>query len=148
MSDIFKYRMFVQARTDLTEEEISRYKGKTWPWRDTGEFVYAKRMANAKAFYAAMRGVKLPVKVKAQCVSRKESAGNGTSVEAMRAWRGFVGVTGSINGATDEVRHYSAGQKTACGLAFTEFRHSAGKPECPICLAAAVKEHPEMEKYL
>lgn len=153
---IFKYRMFVQARTDLTEEEarirIASQKpgggAKKFPWRDTGEFVYAKRRTTAKAFYAALRGVKPPVKVKAECVSGRESYGNGTSIEAMRAWRGFVGVTGSINGAADEVRHYSAGQKTACGLAFTEFRHSVGKPECPVCLAAAVKEHPEMEQYL
>lgn len=148
--------MFVQARTDLTEAEIKEYlaKGKNsaspsvWPWRDTGEFVYAKRMSNAKAFYAALRGVKPPVKVKAQYVSGREAKNGRNDEVAMRAWRGFIGVTGSINGATDEVRHYSAGQKTACGLAFTEFRHSVGKPECPVCLAAAVKEHPEMEQYL
>lgn len=152
---IFKYRMYVQARTDLTEEEVKRYldSGKksispsVWPWRDTGEFVYARRKANAKAFYAALRGVKPPVKVKAQYVSGKETSGRNDAV-SMRAWRGFVGVTGSINGAADEVRHYSVGQKTACGLEFDEFRHSVGKPECPICLAAAVKEHPEMEQYL
>lgn len=148
MSLVFKYRMFVQARTDLTEDEIARYKGKTWPWRDTGEFVYARRMSNAKAFYAALKGIKPPIKVKAEYVSGRETKGGRSDEVAMRAWIGFPGVMGSINGAEDEVRHYPFGELIACGLPFTEFRPSIGKPECPTCLAAAVEEHPEMKEYL
>lgn len=158
---VFKYRMFVQARTDLTEDEVRRYlasKGnsagpKTWPWRDTGEFVYARRMSNAKAFYAALKGVKPPIKVKAEYASEREPKGRRKDDVAMRAWRGFVGLMGRVGEAQDEVRHFRPDANwesgaTACGIKFSETWVSVGKPECPICLAAAVEQHPEMGEYL
>lgn len=154
---VFKYRMFVQARTDLTEDEIRQYLAtkkngvspNNWPWRETNDFVYARRMNNAKAFYMALKGIKKPYKVKAQKVA-EERPGGRSDVEAMRAWRGFAGVTGAIGEAADEVRHFStdgSGQ-TACGLALSHWWWSVGKPECPICLAAAVEKHPEMKEFL
>lgn len=157
---IFKYRMFVQARFDLTPDEIRQYEAtkgngvspKTWPWRDTGEHVYARRRSNAKAFYAALREVKPPIKVKAEYVSGREHNGNGSSDVSMRAWRNFGGIVGTINGAADEVRHFpaDAGESgyTECGIKFTEWHRSNGKPECPTCLEAAVARHPEMRQYL
>lgn len=158
---VFKYRMFVQARTDLTEDEIKRYQasqGKsrspmTWPWRDTYEFVYARRRNNAKAFYAALRGIKPPIKVKAEYASGREPKGHRSDEVAMRAWRGFVGLMGSVGEAQDEVRHFRPDSNwesgaTACGIRFSETWVSVGKPECPICLAAAVEQHPEMKEYL
>lgn len=161
MTDVFKYRMFVQARFDLTPEEIQKYQAskgngvspKTWPWRDTGEFVYARRRTNAKEFYKALRNIYPPIKVKAEYVSGREPEGNKREDDvAMRAWRGFGGIMGTIKGAADEVRHFPATNRksglTACGLTFSEHWRSNGKPECPLCLDAAIERHPEMKQYL
>lgn len=157
---VFKYRMFVQARTDLTPDEIRKYEASkgnanspmTWPWRDTGEFVYARRRANAKAFYRELRQVKPIIKIKAEYESGRESNGHDGSVVAMRAWREFPGLLGTLNGAADEVRHFAADNgesgKTCCGYQFTEWHQDFGKPQCPACLAAAMERRPEMRQYL
>lgn len=148
---VSKYRMFIQARTDLTEDEIRRYescKRKNWPWRDTGDFVYARRTRNAKDFYRALHKIRPLIKLKAEYVSCREAKNGRTDDVAMRAWRQFPGVMGTIVGAADEVRHFDVGGVTACGLVFSESWPSNGKPECPKCLEAAVKQHPRMKEYL
>lgn len=161
---VYKYRMFVQARTDLTPEEIRQYEatktGKRsspveWPWRDTGEFVYARRRANAKAFYRELRQVKPIIKIKAEYVSgRHVPGGNGGRSDdvAMRAWCGFPGMLGTLNGAADEVRHFPIDNgesgKTCCGYQFSEWHTDFGKPQCPICLAAAMERRPDMKEFL
>lgn len=158
---VYKYRMFVQARFDLTPEEIRQYQAtKTanrnspgeWPWRDTGEFVHARSRNKAKAFYAALRQIKPPIKVKAEYVSGRGNNGRRSDVEASRAWRGFGGIMGTIGEAADEVRHFPADQGesgyTECGIKFSAWYRSNGKPECPLCLEAAVARHPEMKQYL
>lgn len=161
---VYKYQMFVQARFDLTPEEQRQYLAtKTanrtspgeWPWRDTGEHVYARRRTNAKAFYIALRGIKPPIRVKAEYVSgRNVPSGKGgrSDAVAMRAWREFGGIVGTINGAADEVRHFLADEGesgwTECGIKFSEWHRSNGKPECQKCLEAAVARHPQMKEFL
>lgn len=157
---VYKYRMFVQARFDLTPEEIVKAQGSAKGhyamrivWRDTGEFVYARRRNNAKVFYAALRDIRPPIKVKAEYVSGRGPNGHRSDEVAMRAWRGFVGLMGSVGEAQDEVRHFRPDAnwesgKTACGIKFSETWVSVGKPECPACLEAAVESHPDMKQYI
>lgn len=152
-SQIFKYRMFVQARADLTPEEIrireAKAKPSLWPWRDTGEFVFARRRNAATAFYREMRKIEPIIKIRAKKIVEKSGDRLDDAVH-MRAWRGFAGIMGSINNASDEVRHFASNENclTACGIQFTAWHPSVGKPQCPACLAAAVVAHPEMKAYL
>lgn len=155
---IFKYRMLVQARTDLTPDEIARYEAsrgngispKTWPWRDTDEIVHARRQTSAKNFYRAIKQIAPIIKIRAVRLPIKRSADRLQDHELMRAWRGFSCLCGSIDGAEDEVKHFEiANGLSACGLDFsTNHWKVNGKPECDKCLAAAVDKHPEMGQYL
>lgn len=156
---IYKYRMFVQARTDLSDEEIAKYESSrgpngpsVWPWRDTGEILHARRRNTAKEFYRALRQIKPIIKIKAELINDPEPPRRNDDV-ALRAWRGFFCLCGYLAYAGkevgDEVKHYAVSSGlTACGIQFLGVWTVNGKPECDKCLAAAVEEHPEMKQYL
>ena len=157
MTPVSKYRMLVQVRTDLTKEEIAKYEASKgangnspsiWPFRDTGEIIHARRARTAAAFYRALRQIQPINKVRAVKVNGLRP-GRNNSVEAFRAWRGFDCMQGTINGVSDEVKHFEVSHGlSACGLPFTTYSRTSGKPECDKCLAAAIDKHPEMGKYL
>lgn len=167
MTPVRKYRMLVQARTDLTEAEIkrrlARQSPKTvgpppFPFRDTGEIVHARRRNQACAFYRALRQIKPIIKIRAVRINDARPARRNDGV-AIRAWFGFRCLSGVIaHGgveAGDEVKHFAVpingdagGGLSACGLKFTSYWAIGGKPECDKCLAAAVEAHPEMKQYL
>lgn len=156
MSPVQKYKIFVQARTDLTAEEIERYEAsrgngvspKSWPWRDTGEIIHARRRNNAKAFYRALKQVPTLIKLRADRIDEDVPPCRGDDI-SMRAWRGFPCICGSIEGVEDEVKHFEwSNGRTACGLEFSSHWKVNGKPECDKCLAAAMEKHPEMKQYL
>lgn len=157
MSRVYKYHMFVQARTDLTEEEIARYEASkgpnatapsVWPWRDTGEIIHARRRNNAKAFYRALKQIPPLIKLRADRINDKEPRQRNDDI-AMRVWRGFACLCGSIDGVEDEVKHFEVSDgRTVCGLEFSSHWKVRGKPECDKCLAGAVEKNPEMKQYL
>lgn len=154
-SRIYKYRMLVQARTDLTDEEIASRATRPkmsnecgWPFRDTGEIIHARRRQQAVKFYAALRQVKPPIKVRAVKINEPRSQRLHT-IELFRAWGRFDCILGSVNGVEDEVKHFEVDHGlAACGINFTTYSRVCGKPECDKCLAVAVNCHPEMKQYL
>lgn len=157
MSLVRKYRMSVQARTDLTEEEIAKYQSSmvighspmTWPWRETGDIVHARRKQVAKMFYRAMKQIPALIKIKAERMTVRGERRRNDAI-ALRAWRGFRCLSGAIDGVEDEVKHFALSPhgETACGIRFQEYWPTSGKPECDECLAVAVESHPEMKQYL
>lgn len=157
MSLVSKYRMLVQARTDLTEEEIRRYEASKgpngnspagWPYRDTGEIIHAQRSQSAVKFYRALKEIIPLIKIRAVKIHEPRSKRRNDDI-AFRAWRGFECMCGSVNGVEDEVKHFGVSvDRTACGLHFTTTWKQNGKPDCDICLAAAVNCHQEMRQYL
>lgn len=161
MSHVFKYRMLVQTRTDLTKEEqqyVTRNSGPhnhyapNYPFRDTGEVIHARRRKQACAFYRALRHIKPIIKIRAVRINDRKQHVRGDDV-AMRAWRGFKCIAGSLQmfalDIEDEVKHFEVGPgQSACGITFTSSWAVNGKPECEKCLAVAVNCHPEMRQYL
>lgn len=159
-----KYRILVQVRTDLTEEEIASRATRPkmsnecgWPYRDTGEIIHARRRSIACAFYRALKQIAPIIKIRAVRLP-VASLGLGASYKpdavALRAWRGFACLCGSVNGVEDEVKHFASRVHhphtfmTACGIPFTTYWTVNGKPECDKCLEVAVEQHPEMKQYL
>lgn len=158
--------MLVQARTDLTPDEIAQYEASkgpnavtpsVWPYRDTGDIIHARRRSIACAFYRALKHIAPIIKIRAVRLP-VASPGLGSDYKpdtvAVRAWRGFECLCGSVVGvggveAQDEVKHLAVGSgQTACGLRFDSFWTAGGKPECDKCLAVAVEQHPEMKEFL
>lgn len=165
MTHVRKYRMLVQARTDLTPEEIAQYEASkgpnavtpsVWPYRDTGDIIHARRRSIACAFYRALKQIAPIIQIRAVRLP-VASPGLGSSYKpdtvAVRAWRGFECLCGVIAHAGveagDEVKHFAVDEgRTACGLRFTSYWKNGGKPECDKCLAVAVEQHPEMKEFL
>lgn len=156
MRAVYKYRIFVQARTDMTADEIAQYEASkgnaqsptTWPYRDTGEIIHARRRKTACAFYRALRRIKPIIKIRAERINDPKPLQRNDDI-ALRAWIGFECARGSVNGVEDEVKHFLLENgRTACGIWFTSYGAVGGKPECDKCLAAAVEKHPEMKQYL
>lgn len=157
---VSRYRMLVQVRTDLTDEEIAKYEASqsVWPMRDTGEIIHARRSQTAVKFYRALRQIKPLLKIRAVKITEPRDARRSDDI-AFRAWRGFVCLSGTVSfggiDIGDEVKHFAvplngrAGDGlSACGLLFTNHWNLNGKPECDKCLAVAVEQHPEMKQYL
>lgn len=158
-----KYRILVEVRTDLTEEEIASRATRPkmsnecgWPYRDTGDIIHARRRNIACAFYRALKQIAPIIKIRAVRLP-VASLGLGASYKpdavALRAWRGFECLCGVIAHAGvevgDEVKHFAVDEgRTACGLRFTSYWKNGGKPECDKCLEFAVEQHPEMKQYL
>lgn len=157
MSLVQRYHMFIQARTDLTDEEIAKYEAsatsisgpKKWPWRDTGEVIHARRRNTAKAFYRALRQIPRLIKLRADRINEDGPKQRNDAI-AMRAWLRFNCLRGTIGGVEDEVKHFEVSDGlAACGLNFSECYWTVhGKPECDKCLAFAVERHPEMREFL
>src|SRR6185369_15660026 len=104
MTPVQKYRMLVQVRTDLTEDEIRRYEASrgpnaagpsVWPYRDTGEIIHARRRNQACAFYRALRQIKPIIKIRAVRINDARPARRNDGV-AIRAWFGFRCLSGVI----------------------------------------------------
>lgn len=158
MTPVCKYRILLQARTDLTESEIAQYQASkgpngnspcVWPWRDTGEILHARRRNTATAFYRALKQIPPLIKVRAVRLPLNRSH-QMHALEFVRAWLGFNCLCGSIGGVEDEVKHFevSSGQ-AACGLDFSANHWTVhGKPECDKCLTVAVEQHPGMKQFL
>jgi hypothetical protein len=141
MTRVCKYRMLVQARTDLTPDEIAKYEASntanghgptTWPWRETGEIIHARRARTACMFYRALKQIKPIIKIRALRLPLIKSE-RLMDDELMRAWRGFECLCGYIaHGgveAADEVKHFEVSNGvTACGLSFTGHWKLRGKP--------------------
>lgn len=156
MNRIFKYRILLQVRTDLTEEEIAKYEASkrnchsptTWPFRDTGVVLHAPRRKTACAFYRALNQVKPLLSIRAVRINETRPSRRHDDIQ-LRAWRGFKCLVGAIGGVQDEVKHFAVAHgQSACGLVFNEFSSINGKPECDKCLEAAVNAHSEMKQYL
>lgn len=155
MTPVSKYRMLVQARTDLTGEEIASRVTRPgmngpveWPYRDTGEIIHARRRQQAVKFYAALRQIKPPIKVRAVKINEPRSQ-RLHDIELVRAWGRFDCILGTVGGVEDEVKHFEVDHgQAACGITFTTYSRVCGKPECDKCLAVAVNCHPEMKQYL
>lgn len=158
---VFKYRMLVQARTDLTEDEIAQYQASgrgrntpsAWPWRETGDILHARRRNTACAFYRALKRIPPIIKIRAVLINDDSLPTHELDVVLMRAWRGFDCLSGYVSHAgidvSDEVKHFAvANGRSACGLEFQNHWTVHGKPECEICLAVAVNCHPEMKEFL
>lgn len=156
MTPVQRYRMFVEVRTDLTDEEIAQRLASqgsatsptAWPFRDTGEIIHARRRNTATAFYRALKQISPLIKIRAVRINEKRFARRNDDI-AMRAWRGFDCVSGSVNGADDDIKHFDVARGvTACGINYDAYWPCHGKPECNKCLAVAVEKHPEMKQYL
>lgn len=147
---VFKYRILLQVRTDLTDKEIEFHKANpaAWPFRDTGEILHARRRNTATAFYRALKQIPPLIKVRAVRLPLNRSH-RMHAPEFVRAWIGFKCLCGSIGGVEDEVKHFEVSDgRTACGLEFVSHWAVGGKPECDKCLAVAVEKHPEMKEFL